>query len=57
MLSWIAANAGTIIVTLILLAVIAAVIVVMVRDKKQGRSSCGCKCANCPMAGKCHEKK
>ena len=57
MLSWIAENAATIIVTAILLIVIAAVIVKLIRDKKRGRSSCGCQCANCPMAGKCHEKK
>jgi hypothetical protein len=29
----------------------------MIRDKKAGKSSCGCGCANCAMAGKCHSGK
>ena len=27
------------------------------KDKKKGKSSCGCKCGSCPMAGSCHSKK
>ena len=26
-------------------------------DKKAGKCSCGCKCAGCAMADKCHSKK
>lgn len=57
MLTWISENIATIIICVILLAVISAVIGKMVRDKKKGKSFCGCGCANCPMSGSCHSKK
>lgn len=57
MLDWLTENLATIIVLIAVVAVVAGVIAVMVRDKKQGKSSCGCSCGNCPMSGKCHEKK
>ena len=47
-------NAGTIVVTLGLIALVAWIIATMRRDRKQGKSSCGAGCASCPMAGKCH---
>ena len=56
MLSWIAANIGTIIVCAILGLVVAAVIVVMIRDKKKGKSPCGGSCRQCPMGGSCHNQ-
>jgi hypothetical protein len=55
MLAWLTANLGTIIITLALIAIVAAVIVQMVKDKKQGKGSCGCDCENCAMHGKCHK--
>jgi len=55
MFSWIADNIGTIITALAVITVIAAVIAVMLRDKKQGHSSCGSNCSHCAMAGKCHQ--
>lgn len=57
MLTWISENIATIIICVLLLAVVAAVIGKMVRDKKKGKSSCGCGCANCAMSGSCHSKK
>ena len=42
---------------LVLAAVIGIVtlaVISMIRDKKAGKSSCGCNCAKCAMAGKCH---
>lgn len=56
MFAWIAENAATIIICLVLAVIVAAIIVKMVRDKKKGRSSCGCNCAHCAMAGSCHKK-
>ncbi len=53
---WLSANIGTIIVTIFLIAVVAAIIVYLVRQKKQGRSSCGSNCAHCAMSGECHKK-
>ena len=44
---WLAANLGTIIITLVLATAVTLVIVKMVREKKQGKSSCGGNCASC----------
>lgn len=54
MLSWIIGNLATIVVGAVLFAAIAAVIAVMVRGKKKGKTSCGCGCADCAMHGTCH---
>ena len=48
---------GTILVLTILMAVVAAIILNLVRNRKQGKSSCGCSCSCCPMAGSCHSFK
>ena len=53
MLEWLAANIGTIIVALIVIAVIAFVVFRMVKDKKEGKSSCGAGCKSSAMHGKC----
>lgn len=57
MLAWISENMATIIICAVLLCIVAVIIVGIVRDKKKGKSSCGCGCANCPMSGSCHQKK
>ena len=57
MLQWIGANLGTILVCLVLLAIVTFIIVYLVRQKKQGKSSCGCNCAHCAMHGSCHNGK
>lgn len=56
MMEWIMNNAGTIIVGLIVLAIVAAVVICMIRKKKNGKSTCGCGCANCPLSSDCHKK-
>ena len=48
---------GTAIVLLVLAAVVALIVFSIVRDRKAGKYSCGCKCSCCPMAGQCHKKK
>ena len=55
MLAWLSEYLGTVIAALVLLAVITAVAVSLVRDKKKGRTSCGAGCAHCAMAGSCHK--
>ena len=55
MSDWLASNIGTIIVSLILVGIVAAIIVNIVKKKKAGRSSCGCGCENCAMKGACHK--
>ena len=54
MLLWLKTNIATVIICLVLIAVVAAIIVSLVRNKKKGKSSCGCNCAHCAMAGSCH---
>ena len=56
MLQWISANIGTILISLLLLAAVALIIRSMMRDKKQGKSSCGGNCAGCAACGACHNK-
>ena len=43
---------GTILVAVILAAIVAAIIYKLVKDKKQGKSSCSCGC--CPNSSRCH---
>ena len=54
MFAWIAENLATIIICLVLAVIVAAIIIGLVRNKKKGKSSCGCNCAHCAMAGSCH---
>ena len=56
MFEWISENIATILICAVLLAVVAFIIAGMVRDRKKGKSSCGCGCAKCPMSGSCHSK-
>ena len=56
MLHWITENLSMIIVYAILLAIIIATSVYLIRQRKKGRSSCGCNCAHCAMHGTCHSK-
>ena len=56
MFQWIAENAGTIIVTAALIALVAGIVIRMRKDKRKGKSSCGCSCGCCPMAGSCHKQ-
>ncbi len=57
MLTWISENIATILICAALIAIVAAIIGSMLRNKKQGKSSCGCGCADCPMNGSCHSEK
>ncbi len=54
MMTWFAANAGTILTLLVLALIVGLIIRGMIRDKKAGRSSCGNNCAHCAAAGTCH---
>ncbi|HZK44912.1 MAG TPA: FeoB-associated Cys-rich membrane protein [Clostridia bacterium] len=38
------------------MAVTALIIARLVRQKKQGKSCCGCNCANCAMRGSCQSQ-
>lgn len=54
MFTWFMENMATIIISVVLIIVVAAVIANMVRDKRKGKSSCGCGCSGCAMNGTCH---
>ena len=54
MLTWLAANLGSIVVALTLCVIVGLIVRGMVRDKKQGKSSCSHGCSNCAMHGQCH---
>ena len=55
MFAWIAENIGTILVSAALILIVACIVRGLVKDKKKGKSSCGCNCAHCAMAGSCHK--
>ena len=58
MLDFLRENLSTIIIGLIILAVTVGIIAKMIKDKKNGKSSCncGCGCESCPSAEICHKK-
>lgn len=47
MIAWICENAGTIVISTGMLAVIGLILRSLIRDKKAGKSSCGGNCAHC----------
>ena len=55
MLNFFISNIGTIIVSLILLIIVGFAVRSLISNKKNGKSSCGCGCANCAMHGACHK--
>ncbi len=57
MLQWFSANAGTLVLCILLLAVVALIVRSLLRQRKQGKSSCGCNCSHCAMHGSCHTQK
>ena len=54
--SWLSENIATLLIVAALIATVALIVRKLVRDKKAGRSSCGCGCAGCPMSGACHKQ-
>ena len=57
MFAWIAANVVTLDIALVLIAAVVGIILLLRRDKRKGKCTCGASCAHCAMAGSCHEKK
>ena len=52
MFAWLGSHIAVILICIGLLAMVAGAAMVLVRDKKRGKCSCGCNCADC--AGGCH---
>ena len=55
MMEWLINNIGTISAALILAAIVLAITVKLIKDKKKGKTSCGSGCAHCAMYGSCHK--
>ena len=53
MITWIIANLGTILISFVLILVVVGIIALIVKDKKQGKSTCGGNCAHCKMCTSC----
>ena len=56
MFTWITENLATILISAGLLLIVVLIIVKLVKDKKKGKSSCGCNCAHCALHGQCHKQ-
>ena len=56
MILWITSNLGTIIVTLVLIAIVTLIILNMRKESRKGKSVCCGHCSHCPMSGTCHQK-
>lgn len=54
MMEWLYVNWINILIISLVIVLVALAVISMIRDKKAGKSSCGCNCSNCAMAGKCH---
>ena len=49
MAEWIMGNLGTILITCFLILLVTGIIISMIKEKKQGKTSCGGNCAHCNM--------
>ena len=54
MTAFLAVNLSTILICIVLIAIVVSISIYLVRQKKQGKSSCGAGCASCAMHGGCH---
>lgn len=57
MLDWIVQNLANIVICLVLILAVSLAVVKLVRDKRAGRSSCGCGCSACSANGACSGRK
>ncbi len=48
---------ATVLICIGLGAILCAIVVKLIRDKKRGKSSCGCGCTQCAMSELCHKQK
>jgi hypothetical protein len=47
---------ATVIISLVLAVIVAGIVIRMIKNKRAGKSSCGCGCSSCPMSSECHKK-
>lgn len=48
-------NLGTIVISAVLLAIVVLIVLRLMKNKKAGKSFCGCNCAHCALHGTCHK--
>ena len=56
LLEWFFQNIGTFAVLAIVAVFVGIAVFSMLKDKKQGKCSCGSSCSACPMSGKCGQR-
>ncbi len=56
MLNFLAENWGSLLIGLVIAVIVVLIAVKLCRDRKKGRTSCGCGCDHCPSSGMCHKK-
>lgn len=57
MFEWLVSNIGTIVIVTSLVVTAALIIGKMIRDKRNGRPTCGGNCSHCSMSDSCRYKK
>ncbi len=57
MAAFLAENGGTILVLAVVAVLVGGVILSLRRDRRAGKSGCGCGCDGCPSKGICHPEK
>ena len=53
MFTWLSANLVNLVIVAALVLIVGFAIRSMIRDRKAGKSSCGCNCASCGACGSC----
>ena len=56
MIDWLASNWVNILVIALVAVMVFFAARSLIKDKKAGKSSCGCNCSHCALAGKCHRQ-
>ncbi len=52
-MEWLQNNIGTVAVAAVVLIVLGAIAYKLIRDKKQGKTTCSCGCSGCGLKDKC----
>ena len=55
MFKWLSENWATCLVIAAIAVLVALIIIKMIKDRRAGKSTCGCGCASCPMSGSCNK--
>lgn len=55
-MTWILNNLPSLLVGAALLAVLVLIVYKLIKNKKSGKSSCGCGCSACAMRDACHSQ-